>query len=159
MKQSFLLTWIALGAAALFATAAPAAETHKIEATHTGTKPIWKSGNQQSNEVDQPLIVEVKKGDVVEIDINDNAMPHGFVTLNKKGSESPSPEPKFVQTCGQTNDDASLKEIDCSGDASNFNKVFLGALKLEITDKFNEDVHFWCVIHRKRMWGTLKLKP
>ena len=32
-------------------------------------------------------------------------------------------------------------------------------MKLEILDKFQNDVNFWCVIHLSGMTGTLKLKP
>jgi hypothetical protein len=32
-------------------------------------------------------------------------------------------------------------------------------MKLKVLDKFQSDIHFWCVIHRSGMWGTIRPRP
>ena len=140
-----------------FAGHSSAAETLVIEATQDIT---WKSGGQESDGK-KPLVVAAKKGDILEIRVP--AGSHGFVTLDKKGTESPSKAVKFVQACGEdpkAKPDAVLREIECNGTNSNFAKTFISPppMKLEILDKFQDDVHFWCVIHTSDMWGTIQLK-
>jgi len=114
----------------------------------------WKLGTTVAN----PLPVEVKKGDVIEFKVTGD---HGVVTLNKPGNQAPSPELKLVLVCGENPDskkDHVLREIEC-GNSSQFNMHPLtGSLKLEVTDKFQSDVHFWCIVHKSGMWGTFKLK-
>lgn len=111
------------------------------------------------NTVASPLPVEAKKGDVIEFKLTGN---HGVVTLNKPGNDTPAPALDLVLTCGE--DAASkpnhvLREIEC-GNASQFNKAPLAMpMKLEVTDKFQNDVHFWCTVHKAVMWGTIKLVP
>jgi hypothetical protein len=147
-----------LAGVAAFSHHGLAADTIVIEATQDIT---WKSGSQESDGK-KPLIVVAKKGDILEIRVPAGA--HGFVTLDKKGTESPKQELKFVQACGEdakTKPDAVLREIECDGTNSKFAKRFVSPppMKLEILDKFQNEVHFWCVIHVSDMWGTIQLKP
>ena len=124
-----------------------------IEATGQTT---WKAGGSQSDGPDNPLIVLAKKDDVLEIKAL--AGPHGFATLNKKGNNSPAVEPKFVVACGETPDtkpDAVFLETECS----QFGKQLFANMKLKVLDKFQSDIHFWCVIHRSGMWGTIRPRP
>lgn len=124
-----------------------------IEATSLST---WKAGGNESDGPDAPLIVLAKKGDLLEIKVL--AGPHGFATLNKKGNESPAVEPKWVVACGETSEskpDAVFRETDCS----RFGKQLVANMKLEVLDKFQSDVHFWCTIHRSGMWGTIRPRP
>jgi hypothetical protein len=113
----------------------------------------WKLGGTAVS----PLPVnDVEKGDVLEFKITGT---HGVVTLDKPGNQSPSPALDLVLTCGEdTNSKPNhvLREVEC-GAGSQFNKV-TASLKLEVTDKFQSDVHFWCIIHKAGMWGTIKLK-
>jgi hypothetical protein len=138
------------------------ADTIAIAATGDIT---WSSGKQQSTTDGKPLVVTVKKGDILEIQIPPNAGPHGLVTINKGGMESDAAEERgYVQACGQqpASKDAKvqpvLREIECSGTSSNFGKEFVGTFKLEVLQTF-QDVNFWCVLHQGGMWGTLKLQP
>jgi hypothetical protein len=124
-----------------------------IEATGQTT---WKAGGSQSDGPDNPLIVLAKKDDVLEIKAL--AGPHGFATLNKKGNESPAVEPKFVVACGEipdTKPDAVFLETECS----RFGKQLFANMKLKVLDKFQSDIHFWCVIHWSGMWGTIRPRP
>lgn len=113
----------------------------------------WKHDGTVAN----PLPVDVKKGDVVEFNVTG---PHGVVTLDKPGNQMPAPALELVLACGE--DPASkpnhvLREVEC-GAVSQFNKQLQGPMKLEVADKFQNDVHFWCIVHRANMWGTFKLK-
>ena len=122
-----------------------------------GTK--WKkSGGSPAN----PLIVEVKKGDMIEIKVTG---PHGFVTLDKKGNESPSQALNLVLACGedpQAKPNAVLREV-----CSRFKQQLAAgqltpaptSLVFEVMDRFQSDVHFWCIVHLEDMWGTFKLRP
>jgi hypothetical protein len=115
----------------------------------------WKLGTTVAN----PLPVEVKKGDVLEFRVTGN---HGVVTISKPGDQSPSAAPELVLACGQNPGQEPkypLREIECDA-GSKFNVAPLrGSLKLEVTDKFQDDVNFWCIIHEVDMWGTFKLQP
>src|SRR5262249_30895019 len=71
-----------------------------IEATANAT---WRSGGKESGDENTPLVVETKAGDVLEIRVV--AGPHGFVTLDKPGNQSPSAALKFVQACGESAQD------------------------------------------------------
>jgi hypothetical protein len=105
-----------------------------------------------------PLSVDVKKGDVIQFKLA--SLGHGVVTLDKPGDQNPSPALQLVLACGEdpkTKPDHVLREVECG--ASRFNVELTASIKLEVTDKFQADVPFWCVIHTSDMWGTLKLKP
>jgi hypothetical protein len=120
----------------------------------------WKSGGTAAS----PLIVQAQKGDVIEIKVMG---PHAFVTLDKKGNESPSQKLDLVLACGEdqaTKPNAALREMDCGSGGSIFKKQLedeqlTGPMRLEVTDKFQADVHFWCVVHQSGMWGTFRPKP
>jgi hypothetical protein len=123
-----------------------------IEATADNT---WMADSSQSSG-NTPLIVQAKKGDVLEISVTGGQ--HGFVTLDKKGKEPPSEAPKFVLACGETpqsKPDAVFRELECS----RFGKPLLANMKLEVLDKFQSDVHFWCIIHQDQMWGSIRPRP
>jgi hypothetical protein len=108
-----------------------------------------------------PLLVEVKKGDVLEFKVTGN---HGVVTISAPGDQiTPAPTPALdpVLPCGQSpgSEPKPLREIEC-GASSKFNvSPLTGSLKLEVTDAFEKDLHFWCRVHEADMWGTIKLKP
>lgn len=137
------------------------ADTHVIIGTQ---KVTWESEGQSSTTKGVPLEVKVKKGDTLEIQIPSGDIPHGFVTINKGGDENPAEAKGLVLACGedpQSKPDAVLRETGCTGNPSVFGDEngFNGTLKLDIVDNFGVDVNFWCVIHKKKMWGTIKLKP
>jgi hypothetical protein len=148
---------LVLGALVSFAALADyggaAAANILIEATASST---WRSGGSESGDESTPLIVEARAGDVLEIRILSG--PHGFVTLDKPGNQSPSIAVKFVQACGETSQekpDAVFRETECS----RFNKRLVANMKLEVLPAFRNDVHFWCIVHQSGMWGTIKPKP
>jgi hypothetical protein len=59
----------------------------------------------------------------------------------------------------QNKPDALLKQIDCNVLPNDlFGKLFKGTLKLEVTEKFEDDLNFWCVKHMQIMRGVIKLK-
>lgn len=113
----------------------------------------WKLGGTAVS----PLPVnDVEKGDIIEFKINGT---HGVVTLDKPGNQTPSPKLDLVLACGEdpsSKPNAVLRETEC-GATSQFNKVTT-SVKFEVTDKFQGDVHFWCIIHKSEMWGTFKLR-
>ena len=114
----------------------------------------WKLG---SSPAANPLPVEVRKGDVIEFKVTG---PHGIVTIDKPGDQMPAPALDLVLSCGEdpgSKPNAVLRELEC-GAASKFNKVLTSPMKLEVTEKFQGDIHFWCIVHKQGMWGTLKLK-
>jgi hypothetical protein len=144
---------VQIGACAGFAGLSCAADTHVVTATSNLT---WKSAD---GELDpgNPLVVSVSKGDILKVSVPNGSGPHGFVTIEKN-----KPALRFVWTCGQPESDetknAVLREVEC-GAESKFNRIFIGEMKLEITDKFKDDVNFWCVQHTSLMPGIVKLKP
>jgi hypothetical protein len=158
--QLGLLVFLAMSTATLgLVAAAFAAETHVIVATHTPAfSPIWQSEGKQSSAT-QPLTVEVNKGDVLQIEIQDPSMKHGFVTLDKTGTKL---DADVVQTCSENKPDALLQQIDCNVLPNDlFGKLFQGlpiTLKLQVTEKFEDDLNFWCVKHMQIMRGVIKLK-
>ena len=119
----------------------------------------WKLGTNAAS----PLPVAAKKGDVIEFKVTG---PHGVVTLDKPvpppgtpAPPAPVPDLTLVLACGEdaaSKPNAVLREIEC-GAASKFNKLLTAPMKLEVTDKFAADVHFWCIVHKAGMWGTIKL--
>lgn len=130
----------------------------------TGTQDVtWKSDDGQKSQTDgHPLIVEVKKGDAIDIQIPSGDIPHGFITINNRGDANPSPAPDLVLACGenpQSKPNKVLRETGCTGTPSVFGKRFAGTLKLEVLDTFQADINFWCVVHKQGMWGMIKLKP
>src|SRR5262249_13105929 len=97
---------------ALAANREAAAAAILIEATPTVT---WRSGGMESGGENAPLIIQATAGDVLEIRVVGG--PHGFVTIDKPGNQSPSSAVKFVQACGesaQDKPDAVFREIECS---------------------------------------------
>jgi hypothetical protein len=138
---------------ALAANREAAAATILIEATPTVT---WRSGGMESGGENAPLIIQATAGDVLEIRVVGG--PHGFVTIDKPGNQSPSSAVKLVQACGesaQDKPDAVFREIECS----RFNMRLIANMKLEVLPAFQNDVNFWCVIHQSGMWGTIKRTP
>jgi hypothetical protein len=142
-----------------FTSTSASADTHVITATDNKT---WNSEGQSSKTTGVPLVVEVKKGDTLEIRIPAGRVTHGFVTIDKKADENPSEAVGLVLACDQLpKPDAVLRETGCNGKQTNFGNEdgFTGTLKLEVLGNFKSDVNFWCVIHQAIMWGTIKLKP
>jgi hypothetical protein len=136
-----------------------ASETHAIEATSDLT---WKSADGES-EPGNPLVVNVNKGDILEISVPNDAGSHGFVTTEKNGTTGAlQPAPHLVWACGQPESEetkkAVLREVEC-GAKSNFNKIYIGEMKLEVTNNIGGDVSFWCFKHTSLMPGLIKLKP
>ena len=135
-----------------FLVSAPAC-AEEIRVTNKLNK--WKLGETAVS----PLPVPVKKGDVVEFRVTGE---HGVVTLDKPGSDDTTlPKLDLVLTCGEeatAKPNHVLREVEC-GASSQFNKVLAGPMKLEVTDKFEKDVNFWCTEHQAGMWGTFKLAP
>ena len=86
---------VQIGACAGFAHVSGAADTHVITATSDLT---WKSADGES-QGDEPLVVTVNRGDILLIEVPGGK--HGFVTLNKKGTDNPAPAKQFVWACGQ----------------------------------------------------------
>ena len=158
---SLLCVWTCT--AVTFVSTNARADTHVIIGTQDIT---WESEGQSSTTKGVPLVVEVKKGDTLEIQIPLGDIPHGFVTIEGRANENPAEAKGLVLVCGEDPQSklaamAVLRETGCTGKPSVFGdeKGFSGTLKLEIEDKFGADVNFWCVIHKKMMWGTIKLKP
>jgi hypothetical protein len=153
-----LCVWI--NAVVLFASTNADADTHVIVGTQRTT---WKFGGQESTTSGKPLIVVVKKGDTVEIQIPGGSIPHGFVTINKRGDQRPVEAKDLVIACGEgSKSGAVLRETGCTGGPSNFGNPngFVGKITLEVLDNFPATaagVNFWCVIHQKRMWGIITL--
>jgi hypothetical protein len=150
----YLSAWLAigfLGSVVAFSAHARAQEYIVIE--NQGSK--WKKlGGSPAN----PLIVDVKKGDMIEIRITG---PHGFVTLDKKGNESPSPALNLVLACGEDpKPTAVLREV-CSRFKQQLAVGQLDpaptSLVFQVMDSFQADVHFWCIVHLGGMWGTFRL--
>jgi hypothetical protein len=138
-----------------FASSADA-DTLTIIATR---QPAWTANGKSSTLDGDPLVVEVKKGDTLAIQVPDDpVVHHGFVTINKAGNANPSEQRDLVQACGENKPDAVLREVNCSGGNSNFGKRFTGTLSLAVMDKFSADVNFWCVVHKSIMWGMIRLK-
>lgn len=132
-----------------------AAENHVITTTESFA---WKSATGESTGPNGPLIIEVAKGDTIEFQINGG--PHGVVTLNKPGNETPVLDTDLVLTCDGkgSQDRAVLRELDCNGATTNFNKKRIQTLRLEVLDKMAADTNFWCVVHKGTMWGIIRLK-
>jgi hypothetical protein len=145
-----------------FTSTSARADSHVIVGNPNKT---WTSEGRQSTVNGDPLVVEVKKGDTLEIQIPAGGrVPHGFVTINKKADENPTEATGLVLACGEdqrSKPDAVLRETGCTGKPTNFGNEdgFTGSLRLEILDNFRSDVNYWCVIHTAIMWGTIKLKP
>jgi len=123
---------------------------------------IWQSGGQSSGGVQQPLVVQVKQGDTIQVQIPAGLQhPHGFVTLNKPGNQNPSKDLTLVLACGddpKTKPNAVLQETCAPGTSTNFNKAYVGSMTLQVLNTFQADVNFWCVVHLKGMWGVIKLQ-
>ncbi len=152
-----------------FASTSASAATHVIVGTKDTT---WQAETptQHSTTGGVPLVVEVKKGDMIDILVPFPFLiqnrPHGFVTINKKGTENPDLALGLVLACGEdptSKPTAVLREVGCiTGTPSNFGDKpggFVGSLKLEVRDNFQADTNFWCSVHTNTMWGTIKLKP
>lgn len=144
-----------------FASTSAGADTLVIVGTQDAT---WKSDAGESTTQGDPLVVKVKKGDTIDIQIPAGDVPHGFVTISKRGDANPAPAPAndLVQACGETKPNAVLRETECTATPSVFGKRFTSppsTLKLKVQDNFQADVNFWCVVHKARMWGMIKLNP
>jgi hypothetical protein len=156
-RTSLLLVWTATILA--LAGGSASADTRTIAATDQFT---WTSDGQSSTTDGKPLVVSVKKGDVLTIQVSEGAGDHGFVTLSGPGDQNPNEDRSLVIACGEDPNAASkqnavLREIGCSDKPSNFGQMFVGSFQLQVLDKFQADVNFWCVIHQFAMWGRLTL--
>jgi hypothetical protein len=150
--SAVLLSFGLLGAALL--TPGPA-RAGDILITNQGTK--WRIAPADAV---SPLAVNVKKGDVIEFR---PGLGHGVVTLKDRGDQNPPPaaDLQLVLVCGEKPESKPahvLREIECPA-PSRFNSQLTTSMKLEVTDKFAADVHFWCINHTSDMWGTFKLAP
>lgn len=153
--KGFGAVLLASGLTAMSAEIGYAADTVVIKSTQQRT---WTSGGKSSKTDGTPLVIDnLKVGDIVEFDIA-AGIPHGVITIKKLANDPPGTnEDKVpVQACGENKPDAVLREIAC-GAASQFGKAFQGTMKLEVTNKFKADTHFWCIVHKFGMTGTLKL--
>jgi len=141
-------------------TVAYAAENHVIEATN---KFSWRSGEKESAGPSTGLIVEVRKGDTIEIRVSPESGTHGLMTIDKPGDQSPSNAPALVNACGtdddETSKDAGLREVCEDGAPSQFGTDFEGKMTLEVLETFSADTNFWCTVHFELMWGVIKLAP
>jgi hypothetical protein len=101
------------------------------------------------------VIDDLKVGDIVEIQIPQGPIPHGFVTISN-GAESRN----LVLACGDnptSKPNAVLQEINC-GPASKFGVRMTGNMDLQVLGTFQGETDFWCVVHHQGMPGVLKLK-
>ena len=112
--RASLTVWICLGATSIFIETAIATDNIKVEGTKDFT---WTSDGKSSTTDGAPLILQVNKGDTIQINIPDLVdILHGFITIDKKGNESPAETKDFVLTCGenqQSKPNAVLREISC----------------------------------------------
>jgi hypothetical protein len=145
------------GAALLGANPVFAADTHVI--TVEGFAWVYKG--KKSTTATPIAVDDLKKGDIIEVKIDDSGIPHGLVTIVRNPGTPPPPpvvQKKFVQACGETNDDAVLRETEC-GATSKFGVAFTGSLKMEVKNNFKDPVDFFCVVHKAGMPGQFKLAP
>jgi hypothetical protein len=151
----YSLTCASFAAVLLFASASFAANTHTIVAHSNIT---W-SYNGKSSTADNPIMVDdLKVGDIVEVKIPGGV--HGFITIKRNaGGADPTEITEPVLACGQAPGakPAVLREIEC-GATTNFNKPFVGSMKLEVLTNFKDPIDFYCWQHKADMPGTLKLK-
>jgi hypothetical protein len=152
-----LIGCLVLGVATMLANTGFAADTHVIMAT---PQVAWNYHGQIST-LRKPLMVDdLKIGDIIEIQIPQAAIPHGFITVKKDAGQPPTETKDLVVACGEdksSKPNAVLRELDC-GTQSKFGVKFTGSMRLEVLNTFKDDVYFWCVVHRAAMAGTLKLK-
>ena len=143
-----------VGAILSLAGTAFAADTHVIVAQSNLS---WFYNGQSSTPAQPVMVGDLKIGDLIEIQIPGGT--HGFITI-KKTAGGPTTEIKDpVLACGEeagSKPNAVLREIEC-GSASQFGVVYKGSLKLEVLPTFKSPVNFYCVVHKARMPGTLKL--
>jgi hypothetical protein len=152
-----LIGCLVLGLAVTLANIGFAANTHVIVAT---PQVAW-SYHGQSSTLRKPLMVDdLKIGDIIEVQIPQAAIPHGFITVNKGAGQPPTETKDLVVACGEDKNskpNAVLRELDC-GTQSKFGVKYTGSMRLEVLNTFKDDVNFWCVVHRAAMPGILKLK-
>jgi hypothetical protein len=141
----------------------PALADEIIVKTAPGSK--WVSGSNTSNGR-IPLDVEVKKGDILVIQLPSTVLAHGIVTIDRKPWEGDNPvsnvqeKKEVVAACGQPDSNSVfLEQLDCSEQPASFGVTSKGKLRLRVKDNFAGDVHFWCTEHFAMMWGTIRLKP
>ena len=152
MKTSLAAFSLSLGLFGAASVISSPAVADNILVTNDGD--IWKLGEK----AESPLLVEVKKGDVIEFKIASGG--HGVMTLTGPGDKFPPPAPELVLACGEQADakpNHVMREVEC-GASSLFGKRLTAPMKLEVVDKFQSDVNFWCIFHTGDMWGTFKLK-
>lgn len=118
----------------------------------------WTSKGKSST-TRSPIVLDgLKVGDIVEIQVPNGPIPHGFVAIKKTGNSSAETKDP-VLACGEdpkSKPNAVLRETDCAG-ASKAGVSFRGSLKLEVMDTFKDDLNFWCVIHKGMMPGVIKV--
>jgi hypothetical protein len=152
-----LIGCLVLGVATMLANTGFAADTHVIMTTPQ----VACNYHGQISTLRKPLMVDdLKIGDIIEIQIPQAAIPHGFITVKKDAGQPPTETKDLVAACGEdksSKPNAVLRELDC-GTQSKFSVKFTGSMRLEVLNTFKDDVYFWCVVHRAAMAGTLKLK-
>jgi hypothetical protein len=155
------LVFLALVAGSLSSGAALAADTHVIKASSSIT---WTYNGKSSKTDGTPLVVDdLKVGDIVEVQVSADGIPHGFITIKQVANLPPGQNETrdLVIACGEqpaSKPNAVLAETECGGASSKFGVPFTGSMKLEVLKTFQADTNFWCVIHRFGMTGILKLK-
>jgi hypothetical protein len=155
MKNRISILCVGVGALALSAGTSVAADTHVIVATDDLQ---WSYNGQKSQLI---TVGDLKKGDIVEIQVPDKlTFAHGFITINTGPPITTTEDPvlKCGEAGGPKEKTAVLKEDCAPGAASQFGLTFKGSMKLIVTDKFKNDVPFWCVKHKGIMRGVLKLQ-
>lgn len=146
---------VASGAVLTCASDGFAADTHVIKTDGFA----WTYKDKRSTPAVPVAIDDLKVGDTVEVQIADDGIDHGFVTIKRAAGTAPQPDPTRVQACGESKPDAVLREIDCGTAGSQFAHKFIGTMRLEILSTFKDPVDFYCTEHKAGMPGTLKLSP
>jgi hypothetical protein len=136
------------------------ADTHVIIGTQQRT---WTyNGHTSVINPPTPLIVDdLKPGDIIELQVP-GSIPHGFIPIKTQSGQSPVQTTEAVLACGDPENakpNAVLRELDCGPTSKIGIRLNNGAkLRLEVLDKFSDEVDFWCVVHLGQMLGSLKLK-
>jgi hypothetical protein len=151
LLTKFIGVCVALGAV-IAPSIILAADTHVIVGTQQVT---WTYGGKKSTPSSPLVVDDLKVGDIVEIQIPQGPIPHGFVTI-ANGAESRD----LVLACGDSKTskpNAVLQEIKC-GPASKFGVRMTGSMQLQVLNTFQSETDFWCIVHHQAMAGVLKLK-
>jgi hypothetical protein len=134
-----------------------AADIHVIVGTQQLT---WTYNGNKSTQNVALVVDDLDIGYIVEIQVPEGPIPHGFITITKNADEPAVESKELVLACGEeksTKPNAVLEETNC-GTASKFGVRFTGSMQLVVLDTFKDETDFWCVFHHALMQGELKLK-